>query len=55
MKGFPKGFKPRRGKVRFPVPPPGFPHETPKEYDRNDWKEEVRQQIDEAIKEDKKR
>jgi len=50
MKGFPKGFRPRRSKIRVPVPPTGFFHKTPREYDRNDWKQDIKNQIDDAIR-----
>ena len=56
MKGFPSGWKPPKGKKpRLPTPPTGSPHHTPKEYDRNDWRDEVREEIDEALKEHKRR
>ena len=50
---FPSGFKKRRGKVRFAVPPPGYDMDSESDYKRSREKREIDEQIEEALEDHK--
>ena len=48
---YPDGFKKKKSKVRAPVPPPGFAHESKEDYKRSRSKEIERDMLEEALEE----